>query len=390
MTALRNIMLGGVAVAFTAITAGMFLRRGQAISPTVAPAASTRIEVATNEHGPSLADGATLAQRWQQWLVQLDTPGHEMALATEFESLVRANPRGALAFAEQQREPRRSSLVQTILLLWSAIDPSAAAAEVRTLPDSERAAAVAAVLSGAADRPDEAVKLAVEFCRDDPALASQHGYALIAALGRNGEFRRAIQFALENGNAGADEDHSKWLKQAFAQWAAQNPTMALAAGQDLPQPGDRFEALEAISANRLRTDPRGLAETLRRLPPGADRSLVLAQSLRAWARQDPKNAAEWIDRLEPSVELDAGSAAIAEATQGQLQNRRPEVALSWGESIVAPDLRSRTIAAVVLKWAATDREAALAYAETSNDLLDENRAALLRTLNKNATRDAAQ
>jgi hypothetical protein len=381
MTAARKICLGLLVLA-TLATGAFFRQRAHS------HLASDTAHLSAAPAAPRVAANSPLRsswdERWQQWLTQLSAPGRDLELATEFEELVRVDPRLALTRARQEPEPRRSSLVQTILILWSGTDLAGATAEVRALPDSERALAVASVLSGAIDQPDEAVKLAVEFCRDDPALASEHGYALIASLGRKGEFRRAIRFAVENGNIGADEDHNKWLRQAFAQWAAENPTTALATVSELAEPGARFEALEAITANRVRTDPQGLAETLRLLPPGPDRTLVLAQALRGWVQQDPKTAADWLDRIQPSSETDAGAAAVANATQNHLQNRRPEVALSWAESIVASDLRSRTLANVVQRWATTDVDGARRYAESSTDLLADDRAALLKSLNQSA------
>jgi hypothetical protein len=323
-------------------------------------------------------------QRWSQWLLRLGTAGNDAELATEFEALIVADPARALAAALRETDAaRRTSLIQAILLLWAETDPTAAAAKARALPDAERAVGVAAVLAGASGRPDVAVRLAVEFCRDDPALASGHGYALIAALGRTGEFRAAIRFALGEESAADGEDRNKWLKAAFAQWAAQNPTAAMAAIQELPGAGSRFEALESIAANRVHTDPAGLAATLRHLPPGPERSLVLGQALHVWANSDPKTAADWLNRLEPSLELDAGAAALATATQSQTLNRRPEVALSWAESIVGAELRSRTLATVVQKWAATDAASASRYVQASTDLLPEDRAALVAALNAN-------
>ena len=320
-------------------------------------------------------------ERWQQWLQHLSTPGRDAELAEEFEALIIADPARALARARRESDAtRRTSLLQAILLLWAEIDPSAAAAQARALPDEERAVGVAAVLAGVSNQPNIAVRLATEFCRDDPALASEHGYALIAALGRTGEFRAAIRFAVDADGAVEGEDQNKWLKAAFAQWAAQNPTAAMAAIQELPGAGPRFEALEAIATKRVRIDPAALAVALHNLPVGPDRSLVLGQTLRTWANNDPKTAADWLNQLDPSLELDAGAAAVATSTQSRTLNQRPEVALSWAESIVSAELRSRTLVAVVQKWAEHDPSAAQHYAQSSTDLLLADRETLIAAI----------
>jgi hypothetical protein len=317
----------------------------------------------------------TWDERWHSWLARLSAPGDDAALAAEFEELVNAAPRRALLRA--QREPnqaRRESLIPAVLLLWAEADPIAAAAHARTLPDSERGIGVAAVLAGASHQPSVAVKFADEFCRSDPSLAYAHGRALITALGRVGEHRAAIRFALEDHNAEPGEDNNKWLKAAFAQWAAKDPHAALAALHELPDEAARFEALDAVVTSRLRIDPAGIAETLRLSPSGHDRDLALGRALRTWADQDPASAATWLDQLHPSPELDAGAKAIA--TQPQLEHR-PDVALSWAESIASAESRSRTVSMVVQRWADRDAATALHYIQTSPHLLPEDRAKLL-------------
>jgi hypothetical protein len=335
---------------------------------------------------PEITNARRWDERWQQWLLHLGMPGLDAELAAEFEALIMGDPARALASARRETDfTRRTSLLQAILLLWADTDPGAAAAQARALPDAERAIGVAAVLAGASDRPDMAVRLATEFCRDDPALASEHGYALIAALGRTGEFRAAIRFAVGDETAVDGEDRNKWLKAAFAQWSAQNPAAAMTAIQELSGSGNSFEALEAVAASRVRTDPIGLAETLRQQPTGADRNLVLGQTLRTWVNNDPKTAADWLNQLDPSLELDAGAAAVAAATQSHIINHRPEVALSWAESIVGAEIRSHTLATVVEKWAASDPSSALHYVKTSTDLLPEDRTILISSLEKPST-----
>ena len=58
-------------------------------------------------------------------------------------------------------------------------DPDAAAEFLRSLPETERRQAVAAVLMAAAREPGDAVQLANRFVQADPETARDHGYSCL-------------------------------------------------------------------------------------------------------------------------------------------------------------------------------------------------------------------
>lgn len=341
------------------------------------------VAASTNGEITNAAASDNFAERWEKWQQRLTGSGHEVELAADFEALVLSDPSRALSLARKEKNPtRRDQLMKIILMLWADTDPRAAATEASRLPSDERSSAVAAVLAGASKDATVAVQLAREFCRTDHELALAHGYSLVNTLGKTGQFRAAVSFAAEASAGEESEDANKWLKAAYAQWAALDPVAALAAVNELAGPAHRFEALDSVVTSRVGIDPAGLAEALRRLPSAEDRNLVLGHALRTWVNNDVGTASQWLNQQDPNPDLDAGASAVAKATQEQMLNQRPEVALSWAESIVSPELRSQTLAAVVTKWSASDRAQARRYVETSADLFHSDRADLLVRLQK--------
>jgi hypothetical protein len=294
------------------------------------------------------------------------------------EEMVADDPLRALALARTESDRAvRENLLFAVFRAWARSDPSAAAAQARSLPDADRLNAVAAVLTGAARDPATAVRLAEWLCRDDPARARDYGYAAIAALAQVGEYRTAVRFAVaaEGAAAGESEDRLKWIQSAFSHWARQEPEYAALATLSLPDAGSRYEALLTVVADWVRIDPDGLTEFVQQLPAGADRTNTLGEALRLWVQNNPKAAADWIDRLDPSPELDAGVTALA--TLPQLIAVHPEVALSWAESIDNPGQRSNALTAILRQWGGSDPVAARSYLDQSTDLSPADRATLL-------------
>jgi hypothetical protein len=111
---------------------------------------------------------------------------------------------------------------------------------------------------------------------------------------------------------------------------------------------------------------------------GENRTYALGEALRQWVDLDPVAASSWLDRFEPSPDLDGAVAAIA--LQPFLAEKRPDVSLSWAESITEPRLRSQTLAAIAREWARADRAAALRFVHASTEIQGEDRADLLNAL----------
>ncbi len=289
------------------------------------------------------------------------------------EEWVADDPLRALTFARAESDPQlRGRFLFAVLCACAKSDPEAAAGQARALPEADRTNAVAAVLTGVAHEPETAARLAGRLCRDDPALAREHGYALIAALAQTGEYRTAVRFAVAAESAGEGEDRLKWIQAAFSHWARQEPEYAALASLQLPDAGTRFEALMAVIPHWVQTDPAGVASVMQELPEEVDRRNLMGETLRLWVKRDPVQAAGWLSRLDPNPDLDSGAAALASLPS--LVAGRPEVAIGWAESIIDPHLRSRTLAEILQQWASSDPAAARSYLAHSTMVLDEDRA----------------
>lgn len=316
-------------------------------------------------------------RRWRSLSAAPASTEREAALVAFIGQLAATDPADALALAREETTPAlRDALLSAAFRGWAATDREAAAIEALLSPETEHVLAAAAVLDVAAQQPDDALRLARRFCAEDPAYAHEHGGSLISALARVKQYEAAVQFALTTETPGESESRNQWLQSAFRRWAEREPEAAVVASLRLPEEGMRFEALQAVVAGWVQLDPEGTTEFIRQLPIGADRTNTLGEALRLWVKASPKAASEWLDRLEPNPELDAGVAALA--TLPQLVAHRPEVAISWAESIVDAERRSNALTAIVRQWAETDAGAARRYAEQSADLLPADRATLLR------------
>jgi hypothetical protein len=300
---------------------------------------------------------------WEKrWQALIEAPGsarRDEMLAALLEERAQRDAAGALALASTEpNRLRREKLRQAALRGWAARSPDSAADWVQAnLSESDRDAAMTAVIVGAAAAPDIAKQLVQRLARADPTQAYAYGHTLIRAWVDRGEFWSAAQFAT-SGDPEASS-RAEFSHLAFAGWAQHQPTLAAQAALALADPESRQTALTGVIAGWAPAEPAGLAEFSLQLPTGSERTAALAESLRHWVMQDPVAASAWINRLESSAEIDAGAAAVA--TLQPLIANRPDVAVGWAESIVEPALRRQTLGAVLQIWSLSDPAGAQRY-----------------------------
>lgn len=291
------------------------------------------------------------------WLARYATSAPEQALA--------------LALAEPHRA-RRLLWRAAALRGWAASAPEAAASWIIRQPASaDRSRDIAASFAGVATTPAAAFALAKRYAEAFPEQANVHGSLLISALADAGEFTSAAGFA-ENGN---NEQREAWTTQIFSRWSEQQPAEATHAASSLPDPGLRDVAWRAAVVNWAQNEPAALAEYARQLPAGQARAYALGEALRLWIDQDVVRASAWLDRLDPNADTDLAASLIA--THSALATYRPDIALSWAESISEPTARSRTVARIVQVWSDTDPRAAAQYVESTPALLPADREGVL-------------
>ena len=365
-----------------------FLAGRHSVQPTISPPSSTAGAARKASDEPAAADttiGTTTVaashdgtqtvltlpawneQQWQKLVFQPGTSTRNTALAAMLEKLAATDPDRAMAMAQGQGNLKlRDGLVQAALRGWARTSPTNAANLALVLSDSnERERALATVFAGAvAANPDEAVHLSKFLIQKVPDEARSYGSSLIAALCDAGSFEIAAHMAA----SGDQQTRSGWMASAYSSWAEFQPDQAAQAASAIKDTELRSEALQGIVGGWAEADPAALVQFVAQLPPDAERGSLLSQSLERWAKHDPEAASAWINKNEVGPDMDQGVAAVA-----TMDSLKPDLAVSWAESVVDPKLRSETLVTVLRNWVTVDLPAAKQYLETTKKLLPEDR-----------------
>jgi hypothetical protein len=310
-------------------------------------------------------------------LAQPATPARDAALLAALGQLAMHDPLRAIAIARAETNPRlRSQLLEASFTGWGKTDPNTAADWILAQPAGslDTGTAITALLKGAVQNPDVAVQLTQRLNQANPDQARDTGDALIYALGQNGGFQRAADFAA----AASGDLRTEWLAAAYGNWSNFQPQNAAASAMQISDADVRTSAIDAVIPGWQQTDPKGLADfSMNNLSDGDQKTRALTAALASWAGNNAGDAATWLNQFGPAPEFDQGEAAIA--TQQQVM-QQPDLALSWAQNITDPNLRSRTISAIVETWTLSNPSAALNFAQTTGDLQPDDRNSLLAKL----------
>ena len=319
------------------------------------------------------------ADPWRQFSAAPHTSLLEKKRLVALEEIAATDHRRAFALAATETNWRRRTLLCNAALRgWASTDPNAAAQFALTLPEAERREAVTALFSGASNNPTIAATLAAAICAQDPALAEDHGRALIDTLAEVGAYSVLTQFAA-NDTSGHSAD---WLHVAFGKWAEREPAAALQALDSLPTPTARQAAFQGLVLGWSMADPHELATYAVSLPAGENRSLAMQQALTQWMTHDPDAATQWVMRFDPGTEFDLSAATVA--TSPKLIAQQPAIALGWAQSILEPALRESTLTTLAHEWAGQNRAAAQRLITETVGLSPEDRNTLFAGLNSTA------
>lgn len=343
----------------------------ESVAPSTLSATGTTSTASapTSPSVPGLRSAFAMGTDWESLLAKAPSIARDADAATWLAGYAAHSPEEALARAMAESHRVRRSLWRSAALRgWAAAAPEAVATWIIRQPTREnRSPDIAASFAGTAATPAVAQALARRYAEAFPDQATEHGSLLIAALTDAGQYDHAAQFAI----AGQAEAREMWTASAFSHWSEQQPQSAALAAAALPDSTLRDIAWRASVANWAHNEPASLANFALSLPAGESRSYAVGEALRVWIDQDPPAASRWLDRLDPSADTDIAVSMIA--TQPVLAARRPDVAISWAESIADPTLRSRTLARVVLAWADSDPAAATRYAQSTPALMPADR-----------------
>lgn len=304
---------------------------------------------------------------WQRLRGEPATDRRNHQLAALVEALAEHAPEQALRLVEGETNLLlRENLLEAALRGWAHTAPLAAGRWAFNQPDpASREAAFTAVFSGAvAANSADAVAAGNELIAEHPEEAVGLGSHLIDALCHAGEFAAAARFAA----SGTPSLQGSWIGGAYANWAALQPEDAAQAAAAVPDAATRSLALHGVIGGWTRADPAAAVNFAVQLPDDADRSSLVSQALLRWTRVDLKAASDWINTHDLGPALDQGVAAVA--TRDYL---KPDVAVSWAESVSDPKLRSATLVDVLRRWATTDLAGARQYFESTTYLAGNDR-----------------
>ena len=164
-------------------------------------AAESRAPLAAGRANKTSPDAERLPADWEaRWAAFMRasprSPADERTQAAALAELAATDPQRALALV--RAEPNlavRTRWRDAVLRGWATRDAGAAAQYALSLRESERGAAIAAVLSGAvAHSPETAAQLGGRVSAEDAPRAAEYGQALVSALADAGEFRVAARF----------------------------------------------------------------------------------------------------------------------------------------------------------------------------------------------------
>jgi hypothetical protein len=303
--------------------------------------------------------------RWRTVANRPRTPARTRELAALIEELARTDHDRALTLAANDDNWRLREIFRDAALRgWASTAPDAAGDYALALRAEDRRAAVAAVLQGTSNDPNETVRLALRLSQADPGPAGDYGHAAIATLVDNGHFADAVKFSREAGT----ETHPYLLKSAFFQWARNQPDEAFAACAQIEDQTLQSRARDEVISGWAWADPKALADYALKASSADARKAALNEALPLWMEREPEVAINWINAQSSGPEFDAGVAAAANL-QAFIVNQ-PDTAMNIAARVSDSKLRTQTLRSVFRQWALADPVAAQAYANARESAVD--------------------
>jgi hypothetical protein len=317
---------------------------------------------------PSTSSGTEVTPWESKWTAAHrggNSPARAQLLGELLEELARTDPARAIRLAQDEKNWLvRDQLVASALRGWAAVAPDAASDWALGQPLlGERMKCVTAVLTGAVENPEAAMRVGMKVSQADPAAAGDYGHALVNAfVARTGDFASAVRFAT---SATYIDRQPYLLDSAFYQWSQYEPDAALAQLDQLSDPVARAAAMKGVLEGWANSEPQKLASYAQKLPEGEERSQALAIALPQWVGNDPEAALRWINDVDPHPDFDRGVAALA--LLPSMISHKPEAAMELSDSICDSAQRTLIKSNVFYQWAMRDPHAARRYAEATQN-----------------------
>lgn len=296
-------------------------------------------------------------------------------------SLSSTNPQQAFALTSKMDGVYARWTMESVMGSWADRDPAAAGQAVTGMPQGPlRAAAIGGLMERMAlsDYPSAAA-----FAR---SLGAPHERvaALSAALGSLSRMRpeEALQ-QLENAEVG--NNRANIVSEAIGTIAIRNFDDAMARASAFTNFADKSGALAALTGaasdedrpkllalaatlppnlarsiyqgniwQRMYSDPKGMAESLEKIPIASIREQSMNQAAQSLAYDLPDDAAALFGKLQSASQKPEVASYIA----GRMADVDPEKALGWAGKLGTEALKKSALSSAIEKWAGTDPERA--------------------------------
>ncbi len=240
---------------------------------------------------------------------------------------------------------------KTIAKRWAEIDATEALDWAQSLPTAQGNIATAAVLGGIAEADASKASALAEAIPSGPAKNA----ALIAVADvlRKTDPAGAIKLL---GDANS-YDAQRVTSEAFATWAASDPTSAAAAAAKMPMLQGENRSMYSVYQSWALQDPLTALTSAGGLPPGEKKDTAMKASLAAWAQRDPDAALAHCKALPTKDQtIDNLGSVLAVFAKSN-----PQKAIAALEGLPAKT-RIDSIQSLASGWAASDLDGALAWA----------------------------
>jgi hypothetical protein len=159
----------------------------------------------------------------------------------------------------------------------------------------------------------------------------------------------------------------------------QDPQRARDWASRLSTPEARRSADSFIAMQMAETDPKAASEWAATLPADV-RSGVLSGTISRWARNDPQAVAQWINSLNG-----AGRDEAVSAYSSTVAGKDPVAALNWAVTVSDPKLRTSAVDRIVTGWLRRSPGEAQAWIQNST-LAESEKTRLLSLSPRNNSR----
>lgn len=230
------------------------------------------------------------------------------------------DPAGALAWIRTKDVANRSNDSADFYLAWGTVDPVAAIAGLKQIPDLWKKAQAEAGIFGqlAETDPQKALSLLQQLPANQQSIATQ----------------RAI----------------------FGSWAGVDPLAAAAAVMKLPRGFNQTTAVDGVAEFWANQDPQAALAWIDQLPPGYGKESAKLNAMTSIATQDPALAATYID----TPGMGNRTVLIGEVSENWAQTD-PQAALAWVGNVSTGQVYNKAMLGILGQMGQADPQGTAAY-----------------------------